>query len=133
MSGLTKKELKDIIKESLKETLSDNAVLTSLISECIKTSILTILKEITPVEKGKTIYKEENRPIERSITTNKPKPVTVVEETRSIFNKDNMRQMMEEELGLTIPNVDIKPKNSVVDMEDTLEDDPAILKALGII
>lgn len=151
MAGLTKKDLKDLVKEAVKETLSENTFLKEMISECIKTSVLTILQEVNNMN-SQTLEIEESR--ERPQTMLQEKPlVTAASKTRvnraappapqrqqpqegAGFTRSSMMQMFEEEFGPNLTNVMQSSSNpakiNMADMIDTAEDDPRVLKALGI-
>lgn len=149
MAQMTKDDIKKLVKEAVREVLKENAVIKDIMSECIKTSIVTILKEINTLEitESKHIPNEDERAgslfqetplatpaskIKVGQNTKKPAPAPIVERSQ-VFNRDNMSKMFEEEFGIDPNQTMASPGKSYLgDMNDTLEDDPRVLRALGI-
>lgn len=144
MAGLTKKDIQEMMKEAVKEALSENALIKDLISECIKTSVLTIIQEIN----GKDFQITESRvePARQPLFQEKPLVTSASKTTvgkqsvrppsEPAFSPDAMRQMFENEFGVN-PSAMAPPssnpaKLNIQDMVDTEEDDPRVLRALGI-
>lgn len=150
MAQMTKDDIKKLVKEAVREVLKENAVIKDIMSECIKTSIVTILKEINTLEitESKRVPDEEEKIVslfqETPLVTSASKikmgqntkkssaPAPIVERSQ-IFNRDSMAKMFEEEFGID-PNQSVAapPKAYLGDMNDTLDDDPRVLRALGI-
>lgn len=138
MAGLTKKELKDLIKEAVKETITDSGILKDLLSECIKTSVVMIIKEINIPDKE--ITESRGRSIPKASTSLfEEKPlVTAASKTKlskkePVTNGDALREMFANEFGISPPTPGAGfNQPPLQDMVDTEEDDPRVLKALGL-
>ena len=147
MAQMTKDDIKKLVKEAVREVFKENSLITDMMSECIRVSVLTILKEVNTMEitesrrapqaEAQTSFFQETPLVTPAskikVGQRKPTPPPITEQTE-IFNRDIITRMFEEEvLGLD-PNK--KPiasgKVNLSDMNDTLEDDPRVLKALGI-
>lgn len=134
MAGLTKKELKELIKEAVKETITDSGILKDLLSECIKTSVVMIIKEINIPDKEIT---ESRRPSSQPLFAEKPL-VTAASKTKlakkePVTNGDALREMFANEFGMAppVPGAGFNQVPSQ-DMIDTEEDDPRVMRALGL-
>lgn len=149
MAGLTKNEIKNLIKEALKETLGEtsiikesvkealleNALIKDLISECIKTSVMTILNEVNSQEvrivEDRKPQKEQSLFQEKPLITAASK--TKVAKKEITTNGDALREMFANEFGIAAPNMSTGfGQVPSQDMVDTLEDDPRVLRALGL-
>ena len=135
MAGLTRKEIQDMMREAVKEALIDNTLLKDIISECIKTSVITILKEINTQDLQIT---ETRKTTSQSMFQEKPL-VTSASKTRvtkkePVTNGDALREMFANEFGMAPPLPGVSfGKTPPEDMVDTEEDDPRVLKAFGLL
>jgi len=145
MAGLTRKDIKDIMKEAVKEALTDNTLLKEMIAECIKTSVVTILKEINiqdtqitesrDVRPSQSLFQEKPLITSASKTNVGKKPVQQRPPSEPAFSPEAMRAMFENEFGVGTPSAaphSNPAKINIQDMNDTEEDDPRVLRALGI-
>lgn len=153
MAGLTKNDIKNLIKEALKETLGEttlikdsvkealleNTLIKDLISECIKTSVMTILNEVNTQDVRIVEERKPQREPQREQSMFQEKPLitaaskTKVAKKEITTNGDALREMFANEFGIAAPNMSagfgqVPPQ----DMVDTLEDDPRVLRALGL-
>ena len=46
MAQMTKDDIKKLVKEAVREVFKENSLITDMMSECIRVSVLTILKEV---------------------------------------------------------------------------------------
>lgn len=137
MAGLTKKELKELIKEAVKETITDSGILKDLLSECIKTSVVMIIKEINIPETQMTENRKQSQVVvplfeEKPLVTGASRTKAIKKEP--VTNADSLREMFSHEFGMDppIPGVSFG-KVPPSDMVDTEQDDPRVLKALGLV
>lgn len=141
MAQMTKDDIKKLVKDAVREVFNESSIVKDMISECIKTSVLTILQEVktTSVEETIRPVNESNffqetplqTPASKTKINSKKEPII---DKSQIFNRDNMTKMFEEEFGISTNSSSKVPtgQSYLADMNDTLEDDPRVLKALGI-
>lgn len=142
MSSINKDTLKELIKEALREVLIQPDIIKTIVSEAVKTSILTVLAEARVVP--------DNQVIQNSSGNNKTKPVLRTDIKRmnsdfqnslknefkdlgnefnireSQFEEDDTKKILSEKYG---KNISLE---KISQGDDELDEDPSMLRLLGL-
>lgn len=138
-------QLKKLIKESIREVLAENDTIKMIISEAVKTAIITVLTEVKRDETATTVNEQktkqtltkfqrpvvDNRPVNKNITSKNPNGPAVINFMDVLKNEMNSIDdfsddpLLTEIKGNRNPGVGLLPP-------DTESDDLELVKMLGL-